>query len=49
MNTENELTLHLLKAGNDNAFDTVYKQYYRGLCAFASQYVAETEIEEIVQ
>jgi len=49
VNTENELTLHLLKAGNDNAFDTVYKQYYRGLCAFASQYVAETEIEEIVQ
>lgn len=30
-------------------FDMVYKQYYRGLCAFASQYVAETETEEIVQ
>lgn len=47
--TENEQTLHLLNAGNESAFDTVYKQYYRGLCAFASQYVAETEIEEIVQ
>ncbi len=47
--TENEQTLHLLKAGDESAFDTVYKQYYRGLCAFASQYVAETEIEEIVQ
>lgn len=30
-------------------FDMVYKQYYRGLYAFASQYVAETETEEIVQ
>lgn len=47
--TENEQTLHLLKTGDENAFDTIYKQYYRGLCAFASQYVAETEIEEIVQ
>lgn len=47
--TENEQTLHLLNAGDESAFDTVYKQYYRGLCAFASQYVAETEIEEIVQ
>ena len=47
--TQNEQTLHLLKAGDEGAFDTVYKQYYRGLCAFASQYVAETEIEEIVQ
>ena len=29
--------------------DTVYKQYYRGLCAFASQYVTVPESEEIVQ
>ncbi|MFV0581543.1 MULTISPECIES: RNA polymerase sigma-70 factor [Parabacteroides] len=49
MITENEQTLHLLKTGDEHAFDTIYKQYYRGLCAFASQYVAETEIEEIVQ
>lgn len=45
----NEETLNRLKAGDELVFDTVYKQYYRGLCAFASQYVAETETEEIVQ
>lgn len=38
-----------LKNGDEQAFDTVYKQYYRGLCAFASQYVTEAECEEIVQ
>lgn len=47
--TDNEKTINSLKAGDEQVFDTVYKQYYRGLCAFASQYVAETETEEIVQ
>lgn len=46
---ENEETLRDLQIGDEKTFDTVYKQYYRGLCAFASQYVAETECEEIVQ
>ena len=32
------ISLELI-AGDEQAFDTVYKQYYRGLCAFASQYV----------
>ena len=49
MITSNEETLNRLKTGDESVFDTVYKQYYRGLCAFASQYVAETETEEIVQ
>lgn len=47
--TGNEEIIKKLKAGDEQVFDTVYKQYYRGLCAFASQYVAETETEEIVQ
>jgi len=47
--TSNEETLNRLKAGDESVFDAVYKQYYKGLCAFASQYVAETETEEIVQ
>lgn len=49
MITDNETSLNRLKAGDEQVFDAVYKQYYRGLCAFASQYVAETETEEIVQ
>ena len=49
MITSNEETLNRLKAGDESVFDAVYKQYYKGLCAFASQYVAETETEEIVQ
>lgn len=42
------ISLELI-AGNEQTFDTVYKQYYRGLCAFASQYVSVSESEEIVQ
>ena len=38
-----------LKAGNERAFDVVYKHYYSGLCAFASQFVSDDESEEIVQ
>ncbi|MDH6304807.1 RNA polymerase sigma-70 factor (ECF subfamily) [Parabacteroides sp. PF5-5] len=46
----NELLIRLLKEGNEQAFENVYKEYYRGLCAFASQYVDDTsECEEIVQ
>lgn len=46
---DNAQTLLLLQAGDELAFDAIYKQYYRGLCAFASQYVPETECEETVQ
>jgi len=42
-------TLLGLKAGNERAFDAVYKQYYSGLCAFASQFVPVADCEEIVQ
>ncbi len=42
-------TLSGLKSGKEKAFDTIYKLYYGRLCAFASQYVPETECEEIVQ
>lgn len=38
------ISLELI-AGDEQAFDTVYKQYYRGLCAFASQYVTVPESE----
>ena len=38
-----------LRAGNEKSFDAIYKQYYSGLCAFASQYVSATDCEEIVQ
>ena len=30
-------------------FDTLYLDYYRGLCAYASRYVSTDEAEEIVQ
>ena len=42
-------TLLGLQAGYEKAFDTVYKWYYSGLCAFASQYVPVDDGEEIVQ
>lgn len=43
-------TIRLLKEGNERAFEQLYRKYYRGLCAFAFQYVQEKEeCEEIVQ
>lgn len=42
------ISLQLI-AGDELAFDTVYKRYYGPLCAFASQYVLVSEAEEIVQ
>jgi len=42
-------TLLDLKAGNEKAFDAVYKYYYGVLCAYASQYVPDQEYKEIVQ
>lgn len=48
--TNNKSIITALKAGEENAFDIVYRHYFRRLCAFCSQYVNEQEeIEEIVQ
>lgn len=45
-----DLIMRLLREGNEEAFEAVYKEFYRGLCAFASQYIDEIEeCEEIVQ
>ncbi len=41
--------LNRLKEGDAEAFDIIYKQYYRGLFAFATQYVNRAECEEIIQ
>jgi RNA polymerase sigma-70 factor (ECF subfamily) len=38
-----------LKSGDVRAFETIYSQYYRGLFAFASQYVDTADCEEIIQ
>ncbi|MDR0348663.1 MAG: RNA polymerase sigma-70 factor [Tannerella sp.] len=39
-----------LKQGDEAAFEAVYREYFKGLCAFASQYIIDIdECEEIVQ
>lgn len=48
INTSHEI-LNKLKEGNSEAFDIIYKQYYKGLFAFASQYVNRADCEEIIQ
>lgn len=46
----NKLVITALRAGEESVFDTVYRYYFRRLCAFCSQYVSEQdEVEEIVQ
>lgn len=48
--TNNKSVITALKAGEEYAFDAVYRHYFPKLCAFCSQYVSEQEeIEEIVQ
>lgn len=46
---DNYETIRMLRSGGEDAFDSVYKFYYKGLCAFASQYVSFDESQEIVQ
>lgn len=47
---DNKSIITALKAGEESVFDSVYRHYFRRLCAFCSQYVNEQEeIEEIVQ
>jgi RNA polymerase sigma-70 factor (ECF subfamily) len=39
-----------LKEGDEKSFEKVYRTYYKGLCAFASQYLKDPDdCEEIVQ
>lgn len=49
MTNEDREILKRLKAGDPQAFDIIYMQYYRGLFAFASQYVDRSDSEEIIQ
>lgn len=45
----NSLIISEIRSGNEDTFDEIYRYYFRGLCAFSSQYVTRTEAEEIVQ
>ena len=46
----NRSVITALQAGDEQAFDFVYRHYFSRLCGFCSQYVSEQEeIEEIVQ
>ena len=38
-----------LRSGDESAFESVYKQYFSRLCAFARQFIQADECEEIVQ
>lgn len=46
---DNKSVIAALKDGNEQAFEEVYRYYFKGLCAFCSQYVPLIESEEIVQ
>lgn len=47
---DNKQIITALKESNEYAFDTVYRYYFKKLCAFCSQYIKELdETEEIVQ
>lgn len=42
------LTQRLI-AGDENAYNTIFRQYYKDLCIFVSRYSGPLECEEIVQ
>lgn len=46
---DNDAIITALNEGDEAVFDDVYRYYFRGLCAFCSQYVTLAESEEIVQ
>lgn len=46
---DNKSVITALKDGDVQTFEEVYRYYFRGLCAFCSQYVSLIESEEIVQ
>ncbi|MBC8595143.1 RNA polymerase sigma-70 factor [Oscillospiraceae bacterium N12] len=46
---DNNDVIKALKESDEYAFENVYRYYFRGLCAFCSQYVPLSEAEEIVQ
>lgn len=46
---DNNSILLALKQSDTHVFEQVYRYYFRGLCAFCSQYVSQAEAEEIVQ
>lgn len=48
-NLEDQELLSLLKDGDIEAFNTLFRKYYKPLCAFAHRYVAREDLEEIVQ
>jgi RNA polymerase sigma-70 factor (ECF subfamily) len=41
--------LQRLRAGDERAFDAIYRDYYKGLYAFAANYISEYECEEVIQ
>ena len=47
--TDNKSVIAAIKGNDEQAFEEVYRYYFRGLCAFCSQYVSQHESEEIVQ
>ena len=46
---DNNDVIKALKESDEYAFENVYRYYFRGLCAFCSQYVPLSEAEEIVK
>ena len=46
---DNNAVISALREGDEEVFDHIYRYYFRGLCAFCSQYVTLSESEEIVQ
>ena len=46
---KNRDTVRLLKTGNIDCFEEIFKYYFTPLCTFATQYVSENDVEEVVQ
>jgi len=47
--TEDLKLFELIREGDEKAFDDIFLKYYSGLCAYATQFVTDSDAEEIVQ
>lgn len=45
----NRLLIQALQSGDRMAFESFYRFHYKGVCAYAAQYVSAAEAQELVQ
>lgn len=46
---DNRIVVGLLRAGDEQCFDALFRRYYKPLCTYAARFVSQARAEELVQ